>query len=60
MTYNHPHPQPAHVMRSYRKFLVGQKRVWMASGKAGNRCLRGLIHYRGYVDQYLAAKRLCT
>jgi hypothetical protein len=44
-------------MRSYRHFLIGQKRKWMAQGKAGNRCLRGLIHYRALVDEYLAAKR---
>lgn len=57
MNYTHPHPDPAHVMRCYRRFLMGQKRVWMAGGK-GNKCLRGLIHYRGLVDEYVAAKRL--
>ena len=56
--YTHPHPNPAHVMRVYRRYLVGQKRVWMAQGKRGHRCLRGLIHYGGFVEQYLAAKRL--
>lgn len=43
-------------MRCYRRYLLGQKRVWMASGR-GNRCLRGLLHYRDLVDEYLAAKR---
>jgi hypothetical protein len=56
--YTHPHPDEIHVMRSYRKFLIGQKRVWMAQGRAGHRCLRGLIHYRDLIDEYLAAKRL--
>lgn len=57
-TYTHPHPSPAHVMRSYRKALLGQKRIWMSQGKAGRRCLRGLIHYKAIVQEYLAAKRL--
>ena len=52
----HPHPDPLHVMRVYRSYLVGQKRVWMASGM-GRRCLRGLIHYRDYLGAYLEAKR---
>lgn len=45
-------------MERYRHFLVGQKRVWMASGR-GSRCLRGLVHYLDLVEEYLAAKRLC-
>lgn len=57
MPYTHPHPKPSHVMRSYRKYFVGQKRVWMSQGK-GRRCLRGLIHYRALLEEYLAAKRL--
>jgi hypothetical protein len=56
--YTHPHPSPAHVMRSYRKALIGQKRIWMSQRKAGRRCLRGLVHYRDLIDEYLAAKRL--
>lgn len=50
MTYTHPHPDPEHVMRHYRKFLLGFKRV---KGSA-----RGLVHYRSYIQEYLAAKRL--
>lgn len=56
--YTHPHPKPDHVMRIYRKYFVGQKRIWMSQGKAGHRCLRGLIHYRDLLQEYLAAKRL--
>lgn len=57
--YTHPHPDPSHVMRSYRKYLIGQKRIWMAQGKSGHRCLRGLIHYRELIAEYLEAKRAC-
>lgn len=57
--YSHPHPKPAHVMHCYRRYLLGQKRVWMGGGR-GNRCLRGLLHYRDLVDEYLAAKRVLT
>jgi hypothetical protein len=44
-------------MRTYRHYLIGQKRIWMGGGK-GNRCLRGLIHYRDLIEEYLAAKRV--
>jgi hypothetical protein len=47
---DHPHPNPAHVARVYRKTLVGTKRKF---GTA-----RGLIHYRQYVQTYLHCKRL--
>jgi hypothetical protein len=57
-TYTHPNPDPAHVMRSYRKYLIGQKRIWMSQNRTAKRCLRGLIRYRAYIDEYLAAKRL--
>lgn len=50
MTYDHPHPDPAHVMRCYRAYVLGCKRTW---GTA-----RGLIQYRAFVHTYLAAKRL--
>ncbi len=56
--YAHPHPDPLHVIRSYRKYLIGQKRVWMSQNPRAKRCLRGLIHYRAYLDEYLAGKRL--
>lgn len=57
---DHPHPNPGHVMRIYRKYLIGQKRVWMAqSGRSeANRCLRGLIRYHQFVQTYLQCKRL--
>jgi hypothetical protein len=29
----------------------------MAEGK-GNRCLRGIIHYRDIIDEYMSAKAL--
>lgn len=47
--YDHPHPDPAHVMRCYRRHILGCKKSW---GSA-----RGLVHYRGLVQTYLAAKR---
>ncbi len=54
--WNHPHPDPTHVMKTYRAYLIGQKRVWMSKGK-GSKCLRGLIHYKGFIATYLACKR---
>jgi hypothetical protein len=46
---NHPHPSPHHVMVTYRKFLLGTKK---RNGSA-----RSLVHYRGLLQEYLAAKR---
>jgi hypothetical protein len=37
------------VMRQYRRHILGCKKKW---GTA-----RGLIHYRGFVETYLACKR---
>ena len=48
-SYTHPHPDPAHVMRQYRRHVLHFKRRY---GTA-----RSLIHYRKFVDTYLAAKR---
>lgn len=48
--YSHPHPDPRHVMRAYRRYILGVK------SKVG--AARGLGHYRELVDQYLAAKRV--
>ncbi len=48
--YTHPHPDPAHVMRCYRRYILSCKRKW---GTA-----RGLVHYRPIVAEYLAAKRI--
>lgn len=47
-------------MRIYRAYLIGQKRVWMSRQSRGHRCLRGLVHYRELVAEYLAAKRALT
>jgi hypothetical protein len=44
----HPHPDKLHLVRCYRGHIIGSKRKW---GTA-----RGLIHYRRYVQEYLAAK----
>ena len=46
---NHPHPDKRHVMTVYRGHLLGSKRKY---GTA-----RGLIHYNGYLQAYLTAKR---
>lgn len=50
MTYDHPHPDASHVMRSYRRYILSCKKSW---GTA-----RGLVHYKGIVQTYLAAKRV--
>jgi hypothetical protein len=50
--YQHPHPDPAHVMRVYRRHILGMKR------KKGS--ARALVHYRELVAEYLAAKRVLT
>lgn len=47
---DHPHPNPAHVMRVYRGHILGSKRRW---GSA-----RGLLHYRRYLQTYLHCKEL--
>ncbi len=47
--YDHPHPDPGHVMRCYRGYLTKAKRQGSA---------RGLIHFRELLQTYLAAKRL--
>jgi hypothetical protein len=48
-TYSHPHPDPAHVMRCYRGYLVKAKRQ-----RGG---CRSLFHYRAILQTYLSAKR---
>jgi hypothetical protein len=45
----HPHPDQAHIMRTYRRHILASKKKW---GTA-----RGLVHYRRFVDDYLDAKR---
>ena len=55
--YDHP-GKPERVMRLYRKYLIGQKRIWMSQRKTAKRCLRGLTHYKAYIQTYLAAKRI--
>ena len=47
--YTHPHHDPAHVMRCYRRYILTSKRKF---GSA-----RALIHYKAIVGEYLAAKR---
>jgi len=46
--YDHP-GDAEHVLRIYRRHIVHSKRKF---GSA-----RALIHYQGFVDTYLAAKR---
>lgn len=45
----HPHPSREHIMRSYRRYLLGCK------AKFGT--ARSQVHYRDLVNEYLAAKR---
>lgn len=49
---SHPHRSRRHVMERYRAHILGCKRKW---GTA-----RGLIHYRAFIAEYLAAKREVT
>lgn len=54
----HPHPDRQHVMITYRRYILGEKRK--AGGRdprAFRRGARSLLHYRDYVDEYLEAKR---
>jgi hypothetical protein len=45
----HPHPDKAHVMRTYRRHVLASKRKW--------RTARGLVHYLRFVRDYLDCKR---
>ena len=45
----HPHPSRKHIMVTYRRHVMSSKRKY---GTA--RCL---VHYRGFVNEYLEAKR---
>lgn len=60
--YTHPQVDPIRLARYYRRFLVSLKLQWMGqgsgSGKLRRRRIRAHMHYRGYVDQYLAGKAL--
>ena len=47
-------------MLAYRRYIIGEKRRIAGvtnNPKAFRRGARSLIHYRDYVDEYLAAKR---
>ncbi len=44
----HPHPDPLHVRKRYRRHILASKKKW---GSA-----RGLIHYRKIVRTYLWTK----
>lgn len=44
----HPHPNPVHLMRVYRRYALTH----------GLRFCRSLIHYEGMRDTYLQAKAL--
>lgn len=46
----HPHPDKAHLMRTYRRHIMSCKKRW---GSA-----RGLIHYRRMLNEYLECKRI--
>ena len=45
----HPHPNPRHVLVTYRQHILSCKRKWSSA--------RSLIHYREFVATYLWAKR---
>lgn len=53
---------PKYVMVAYRQYILGKKKLWnlqrCSNGKPiAKRICRALVHYRGYVDGYLEAKR---
>lgn len=48
----HPHPDKAHIMRTYRRHILASKRKF---GTA-----RGLVHYKAFMQEYLACKRIVT
>lgn len=48
--YDHPHLDPEHVMRAYRRYILGMKKKF---GTA-----RSQVHYRDLIETYLAAKRI--
>jgi len=48
--YDHPHPNPKHVMKCYRGHILGSKRKYGSS--------RGLMHHKEIIKTYLAAKEL--
>jgi hypothetical protein len=48
--YQHPHKNPAHVMIRYRRHIMSCKKKWSSA--------RGLIHYKEFIREYLAAKHL--
>lgn len=57
--YTHPHPSPAHIMRTYRRHVLSFKFKQNEQRKVyAKRVARGLIHYKAIVQEYLAAKRL--
>jgi hypothetical protein len=48
--YEHPHPEPYHVMWWYRRYIRGYK-------AKHHRSARGLIHLSALLQTYYAAKR---
>lgn len=60
--YTHP-GEPSYVMRRYRQYILNTKAAAnkdrLSQGKPpARRIARALVHYRAYVEEYLAAKRL--
>lgn len=48
----HPHPDKAHIMRTYRRHIMASKRKF---GSA-----RSLIHYRAFLQEYISCKSFCA
>lgn len=46
--YSHPHPNPHHIMTTYRRHIMASKQKF---GSA-----HGLVHYKQFIEEYLAAK----
>lgn len=44
----HPHPDPRHIMVTYRRHLLNAKRKFGTS--------RALVHYRQFLQSYFEAK----
>lgn len=51
----HPHPDREHIMRSYRRFIIGKRREF--TGRWGRKAHRSMIHYMDIINEYHEAKR---
>ena len=53
---NHPHPDKRHVMVTYRRYILGLRRLHMQDPR--NPKPRSLVHYHDLIATYRECKRL--